>query len=80
VAALREGALRHFRSEAIDQLEARLRAEGYIDEREDLDEEGRRQAVASVVSADPRELHAVIDGLEAGTALIEVPKGLHSNP
>lgn len=67
VAALRSGELSRFRSENIDQLEAWLRAEGYIDAGRRLDAEERRQAVASVVDeAELHEINAVVDWLEAG--------------
>ena len=70
VAALRAGQVSRFRTEKIDQIESHLLAEGYIDEKERLDEEGRRRVLLleGATLAQTEEMNAVMDWLEAGCA------------
>ena len=69
VRALRDGALEHFRSRKVDELERELIDEGYIDPRERLDEEERRrlslQRAAPESLAEADDVNRVLSWLEA---------------
>ena len=68
VCALRDGALEHFRSRKVDELEQELIDEGYIDPRERLDGEERRrltlQRAAPESSAQADDVNRVLGWLE----------------